>query len=366
MCTLKEEMARDLNNPFAVLEGEETSEVHQIPVTNAPLARNTVSKRPPVACQLDEGPDQQEHWTQIIALFNDFVDMRDHISQACALSELQSTGSYVTRTPGNFLDYKKDMTLGKSSKTPSLNCKRKHEAMMRIIAFIPCPNIPYSCGIHCNVSAVKHDAPAGDITLWKDIEAVIRIQGKERVFIGDYPKALDEYHKRGGQEKSFKAWPEISDQRIEHHQYFPGSAETAEPKNDTKETELQTRALTPMAALSLLQYRIQSGIFALNIDYFSLHMRCFDLLCDLLVKLRRQLEKHIIDVQWDHETQLPFLADGIVLLATGSGKAAKAFKLQDTGSITIGMAAVTVKEYINKQGSTDLDRVVKAWWLFDR
>jgi hypothetical protein len=77
-----EEMAQDLSNLFAVLELEEPLESDQIPATVLP---GSAAPRRKITYELDEADEQaraEEAWLQIIAFFNDFADLRSHITKA--------------------------------------------------------------------------------------------------------------------------------------------------------------------------------------------------------------------------------------------------------------------------------------------
>ncbi|KAI9051967.1 hypothetical protein LZ554_004221 [Drepanopeziza brunnea f. sp. 'monogermtubi'] len=254
-------------------------------------------------------------------------------------------------------------------------------------------------------NAVKQESPEGDFPLWEDLEAVIKVQGKRHMFIGDFPRSPEEYHtqfclmmgmtavnfapntrrvtrqpsKRGPRRatdiseigKAFcdqyihnKDRSDITFANIEKllgpPERTPG--ENADPA--TKKVVIPT--LTPVSYLVLLQDRMQADILASNLDYVALHMCCFDLLRDLAVKLRPQFEKYIGGAYFEKETELPFLVDYIFMIATQSSKAAEKLKIREkTSSETLFKAGDILKEYIEKEGSKELDRIRKACRGYD-
>ncbi|KAI9737302.1 MAG: hypothetical protein M1818_005835 [Claussenomyces sp. TS43310] len=259
-------------------------------------------------------------------------------------------------------------------------------------------------------NAVKQESPGNDFPLWEDLEAVIRIQGKERIFIGDYPKNAKEYLNRfcllmgvsatnfainrqettPGQAKlkAAKRGPrqatDISDvNRAFRDQYLfqPGRSDVTfhrvekllGPIKDSKGKNSQastkksvTQPLTPVPFLSSLQDCVQADILALNINYVSLHMCCFDLLRDVHVKLDAYFKKYIGGEYLEKENQLPFLVGYIFSIAVGSSRTAEALKISEPStSSTLLSAGDVVKGYVEKEGSRELNRVRNACRGYD-
>ncbi|OBT60038.1 hypothetical protein VE03_10554 [Pseudogymnoascus sp. 23342-1-I1] len=92
-------------------------------------------------------------------------------------------------------------------------------------------------------NAIKHESPNADFPAWEDLDAMIKIHGKESV-----------------------------------------------------------------PFLSSLRDKIQDNILAINIDYFALHRRCFDLLRDIRTALHSDFVKFLGSPMYlEKENQLPFL-----------------------------------------------------------
>jgi hypothetical protein len=180
-------------------------------------------------------------------------------------------------------------------------------------------------------NAVKQEFP-GNIPPWQDIEVIIKIQGKERIFVGDFPKNAEDYFKRfclvmgysasmfapnrrqgrntpQTQTPASKRGPrqmitisnladvfqgqycENSDQPdVTFHKIEKLLASTSVPppegKNKVEKGNIDKQKLfMSLLFLTSLQLQIQADILVQNIDYFALYIRCVDLLRDIYVGL---------------------------------------------------------------------------------
>lgn len=252
-------------------------------------------------------------------------------------------------------------------------------------------------------NAIKQESPKDDFPLWEDVEAVIQIQGKDRVFVGDYPKSVNECFKRfclvmgysasifapnrregrntpQTQTPASKRGPRemtttsaVSD--VFRGEYCDGDEkskatlqkiETLLNKSTTLDKDPQTSKnrpyqVTMSSLLSALQKRIQADILALNIDYFALHMRCIDLLRDIYIKLDADFRKFLGPGYLEKENQLPFLVGYLIMIATNSAKIAESQKLvgpnEVVKSATLLKAADIVQELVEKKGNKEVERV---------
>jgi hypothetical protein len=260
-------------------------------------------------------------------------------------------------------------------------------------------------------NAVKHESLDFNFPSWDDVEAVIKIQGKERIFVGDYPTCPEDYMKRfdlvlgysasmfaanrrkggktpqaqtpaskrgprttivtsaiadifRGQYCDSNIRPEVTFQRIEDLI----NASTQNKKAGTGKSH-KPRALTTVSFLSSLQGYIQSDILALNIDYFALHIRCIDLLRNIYIKLDAEFLKFLGPQYLDVESQLAFLVGYIFAIATGTTKMAEALKVpgNDIGVRSALMTKVgyVVRELVQKEGDKELERIRKLCRGFD-
>jgi hypothetical protein len=263
-------------------------------------------------------------------------------------------------------------------------------------------------------NAVKQESSPDNFYPWEDVEAVMSIQGKERIFIGDYPSTTDEYIKRFCLVMGYSASMFASNRRegrntvqtqtpasrrgprqmtatsaiadIFMDQYaaaFGASPEHPEATFAKIETFLdksrmsnfkgsKNKKLPPQTTSSfLLSLRdaVQADILALNIDYFALHIRCVDLLRDIYVKLDPDFLKYLGPGYIEKETELPFLVGYIFQVASLSNKAAEQShlvgKMDEVKSAILLKAGRLVGELSEKEGGVEVERVREACRGFD-
>lgn len=248
-------------------------------------------------------------------------------------------------------------------------------------------------------NAVGHESPNQDFPEWEDLEAVIDIQGKDRIFIGDYPTDPEQYFKRfclvmgwsvsmfasnrrGGRDtkqsqtpaskrgpremtalsaitKIFK--PRFCDNEASSDVTFHRIQELL---RDSSTKQQHASTFLPVPFISALQNKVQDDILALNIDYIALHMRCFDLLRNIHTTLHADFSKYLESPNYiEKESELPFLVGYLFTIAMGSAKTAEHLKIggKDTGikSKTLLKAADIVEALIRKEGNVEITRVEK-------
>ncbi|CAM6128099.1 unnamed protein product [Calypogeia fissa] len=250
-------------------------------------------------------------------------------------------------------------------------------------------------------NAVKSESVGDDFPLWQDLEAIIRIQGKERFFMGDVPKNAAEYFKRFCLAMGYSASMFARNRRkgrnssqseaafskrgarlmvttsttadIFTAQYCSNSSRsevtfhkiekllsTSSPLGKIFGThgKQRPRLFTSVSFLSSLRAHIQSDILPLNLDLFGLHFRCTSLLRDLAVKFEPRLREYIGPPNLERESELPFRVGQLFGMAAESEMAFKSFKgVGGAKSALLVEAGELVKELVLKEGEVELERV---------
>lgn len=244
--------------------------------------------------------------------------------------------------------------------------------------------------------------------IWPDMELIMDIHTRERIFSGRVPQTPEESLKcmilmlgaspvnfaranRGDYLKPSKKGPKglgsnspVSE--VFRTQYFEtGDAtltfDTVEgllnekklvstspvDTNETSEQSLLRRQwakshkMTPLQLLDTLRHAIAVEEHMLRFDYFSLHLRCLRLLHTLRELLDQKLQQYFGPNYIENETQLPFLVSYIFEVAAGSGKIGKVLKVKDgSESLMMKRASEVVHEFIGREGAVECGKLEKA------
>ncbi|RDW57796.1 hypothetical protein BP5796_12597 [Coleophoma crateriformis] len=245
-------------------------------------------------------------------------------------------------------------------------------------------------------NAVKHESP--DFPRWHDLEAVIDIHSKERIFIGEPPSDPEHYLKRFALVMGTSA-SMLAPNRREGRNTRPVTASSRGPREmigisaitkiflpqycdqgaspditfhriqellrGSSKKELQAARDSPLLLIPFLtglQEKVQMDILALNIDYLALHMRCYKLLRNIHTVLDSDFKKFLQSPDYiEKESQLPFLVGYLFTIACNSGLAAEHLGIAGRGvdvrSRTLLRAADVVKELVLKEGDVEIKRV---------
>jgi hypothetical protein len=127
--------------------------------------------------------------------------------------------------------------------------------------------------------------------------------------------------------------------------------------------------LTTLQLLKALESCIVQESFALNVDYFSLHMRSFGLLRTLAKDLDATFIKYFGPAYIERESELPFLVGYIFQVVAGSSKAADFLmpKLgaEEKGSRILIDASKVIADFIEREGHVEVDKVKKICKNFE-
>jgi hypothetical protein len=246
-------------------------------------------------------------------------------------------------------------------------------------------------------NAVKQELAEVGFPLWEDAENVIQIQSKEQIFVGEYPKNAEEYLKQfalvmgysatsfgrnirdGGRPRASKHGPREMIKTSTMADVFHGEICGSQPRSDitfhkieqaiTKvsperksgtRSEGKARPFTSVSFLSSLQAQIESESLALNMNYVGLHIRCFNLLRDIKLKLDPDFRKYLGPNYVERESEFPFLVGYLFLIATQSGKAGEILlkvRSDSVKSMILLKAGDILRDLVNKEGNREMERV---------
>lgn len=127
----------------------------------------------------------------------------------------------------------------------------------------------------------------------------------------------------------------------------------------------KSRKLTTIQLLTTLESSMGNESFAFNVDYFSLHMRCYGLLRTIQAEMSDVFTKYFGPHYLEAESQLPFLVGYIFQVVAGSAKAGEViFPDQERGSKILTQVSKLLAELIEKEGEVEIEKVKKASRVF--
>jgi hypothetical protein len=143
----------------------------------------------------------------------------------------------------------------------------------------------------------------------------------------------------------------------------------SDSKQNTKQQRVakqfeKSNRLTSIQLLQALEICIMKESLPLNIDYFSLHRRCYTLLRSLAAELDSAFIKCFGPDYIDKESQLPFMiVSGVLQIVSGSSQAAdKLFPKIDADQISSKILIQTSKVMevvIEKEGNAEVTKVAE-------
>jgi hypothetical protein len=243
--------------------------------------------------------------------------------------------------------------------------------------------------------------------IWPDLELVMDIHTRERMFSGRIPTTPEEYLKSlalmlGASPQSFARSSRVSQLKFSkkgpkrmipnswvadvfHNQYFETGNATltldtiqrllhdqkivastsliAWESKDQSLLQLQwakSHKMTPLQLLDTLRRAIIIEEPMLRLDYFSLHLRCLELLRSLRTVLDDKLRQYFGNNYIENETQLPFIVGYIFQVASGSSRAFEATEIRNgVESLILRRTGEFLKEYIEREGRVECDKLKK-------
>ncbi|WPG97910.1 Hypothetical protein R9X50_00069300 [Acrodontium crateriforme] len=238
---------------------------------------------------------------------------------------------------------------------------------------------------------------------WPDMDFVISVHSKTRIFVGAPPTGPQEYWKRfalalgtsatafarnrrGGTAeripeskkgpRGLKTTSPVRD--IFRDRYLKGTPavlsraniaamlavatkaqRTSPPSIDLVEFSHQTAA-QPNFSLTQLLIAVREGMIGeelhLKFDYFGLHQRGFELLKKLQNHLQDQMVQYFGSDYIEQEFQLPFIVGYIFEVVRGSDRIAQQFKDVESGSRMLQAASEVLAQYLEEKGDGSITK----------
>src|SRR5947207_8299970 len=127
--------------------------------------------------------------------------------------------------------------------------------------------------------------------------------------------------------------------------------------------------MTPLQLLDTLRHAITVEEPMLRLDYFSLHLRCLELLRSLRTLLDGKLRQYFGNDYIEKETQLPFIVAYIFQVASGSARIEETMRIRGgVESLMLKRTGEFLKEYIEREGRVECDKLEKicVHWSTDK
>lgn len=141
------------------------------------------------------------------------------------------------------------------------------------------------------------------------------------------------------------------------------------PKKSLPSKFARTHRLTTIQLLTALESSMHHESFAFNVDYFSLHIRCFQLLRTIATELDSMFIKYFGPAYIEKESQLLFLVGYIFQVVAGGSKAAEVYFPKIRGDVHGSKILVETSQIIAKliksEGEVEVEKVKKASPVFD-
>lgn len=244
--------------------------------------------------------------------------------------------------------------------------------------------------------------------IWPDMELVMDIHTREAMFSGRLPQTPEEWLKSmalmlGASPQNFARSSRLGNLKMSrkgpkamtstspvadvfHNEYFatgnatltletvqkllgnwkgPTTSTVSENVSDRPQSLLQTQwakshKITPLQFLDTLRHAIAIEEPMLRFDYFSFHLRCLGLLRGLRNALDDKMRQYFGSDYLENETQLPFVVGYIFQVANGTASIGETTRLRDNlTSLMMTRAAAVVKEYIEKEGDAESNKLEK-------
>jgi hypothetical protein len=144
-----------------------------------------------------------------------------------------------------------------------------------------------------------------------------------------------------------------------------------QPHHSSRERERQTllqsqwsksHKMTSLQLLEVLPNALEIEELALRFDYFSSHVRCFEVLRQVRDAVDEDLRGYFDDGTLDNDTKLATVVHCIFVVAagnTGNPRADRTLRGLDVGSVLMTKAADVVKTIIEREGHVETEKLRK-------
>ncbi|TVY20665.1 hypothetical protein LARI1_G001186 [Lachnellula arida] len=151
-----------------------------------------------------------------------------------------------------------------------------------------------------------------------------------------------------------------------------GAFKTMSMQNRPKKSLLpkfaKSHRLTTLQLLMALESSMTNESFDFNVNYFSLHMRCFRLLRTIVAEMDPVFIKYFGPQYLEKESQLPFLVGYIFQAVSTSSKAGDVYfpkiKSDEKGSKMLIQVSQIVARFIESEGEVEIEKVKKVSQVF--
>ncbi|KAF4626860.1 hypothetical protein G7Y89_g11295 [Cudoniella acicularis] len=110
-----------------------------------------------------------------------------------------------------------------------------------------------------------------------------------------------------------------------------------------------TRRLTPLQLLEALRDYLPIELGKLKFDYFRLHEQSIQMLRTIVIEMDQDFLKYLGQGYLENESQLPFIAPYVIMIATQTIRGAEHLKVPNAGSKVLEKAGRVVEEFIEKE-----------------
>ncbi|CAM6087362.1 unnamed protein product [Calypogeia fissa] len=245
---------------------------------------------------------------------------------------------------------------------------------------------------------------------WKDMEWVMKVHDKERMFRGRVPQNVTESFKslclmagastsfastfRANKKNNVRERPRLSpkgpsflkenspisamfredvvhgrvvltaetmEDLLGDYGVDPSSLELYRPQTKLQQLYAQTHKLEPLVFLNAMKTALVAEQHMIRFDYVSLHMRCIQLLREIRVKLHDRFMKLYGEGYMENVTQLSWLVGWVLYTAVESNGAARLLMQPDGSlhSVMLEPASQVVEDLIRREGDVECTKLEK-------
>jgi hypothetical protein len=243
--------------------------------------------------------------------------------------------------------------------------------------------------------------------VWPDMELIMDIHTRERIFAGRVPETAAESLKcmtlmlgasatnfargaraQGDRVRQSRAGPKgltsnspvmdlfrkeylekgdltLTINAVEEllHDRESTSTRAAAPQNQKLQQQWdKSHKMTIFQLLGTLSEALAAEAQMLRFDYFSFHLRCLRLLRALRTSLDDKLREYFGPAYIQDDTQLPIVVGYVLMVATGTEKfGERARNYGGFESVMLRKASMTVRQFIQQEGELECDKLKKVF-----
>jgi hypothetical protein len=142
----------------------------------------------------------------------------------------------------------------------------------------------------------------------------------------------------------------------------PQGQQSSERQGVLKSQWSKSHKLSPLQLLESLRPALETEEPALRFDYFSMHVRCFQILRQVRDEIDQDLRNYFGDKYIENDTQLPTVVSWIFRVVAGNAtnvQLNRALRGLDVGSAMMAKAASVLKKVIDREGRVESEKIGK-------